>query len=173
MKRCDLSDKWVLKFGKALLWKSIEFDHYYSRNNTYIFLIYQYSLVSVIKIADDMRLDAYQNTLLFHFCHVVFVQYICLRRTKWKVYPLDCIDFSGNMSEVWHHYILYMLINTWSGELSWCSSVLLELINLECLNLDSCKIGDEGLAHLKGEFLSCHVFSLFFLLSCLYLYERW
>jgi hypothetical protein len=26
-----------------------------------------------------------------------------------------------------------------------------ELINLERLNLDSCKIGDEGLLHLKGE----------------------
>ncbi|XP_066397840.1 uncharacterized protein [Miscanthus floridulus] len=27
---------------------------------------------------------------------------------------------------------------------------LSDLISLECLNLDSCKIGDEGLFHLKG-----------------------
>jgi hypothetical protein len=50
-----------------------------------------------------------------------------------------------------------------------------ELINLERLNLDSCKIGDEGLLHLKGKLfnvirisssaVACVTFSLF--TSCL------
>lgn len=37
-------------------------------------------------------------------------------------------------------------------KLNYCAPLLLlELINLESLNLDSCKIGDEGLQYLKGE----------------------
>jgi hypothetical protein len=31
-----------------------------------------------------------------------------------------------------------------------CSLILPELYNLDSLNLDSCKIGDEDLSHLKG-----------------------
>lgn len=42
---------------------------------------------------------------------------------------------------------------------------IVDLINLESLNLDSCKIGDEGMLNLKGK---CHDFLLIQVVTCIY-----